>query len=256
MKLIDLSFPIANSPEGIPAFQRVNISYSDHQAGAEEAHKLTGVTRDLMRNGEAWAVETITQLGTHSSTHVDAPLHYNSEIQGKPAQSIDELPLDWFYAPGAKLDFRHKADGDAITADEVQAELNRIGHTLRERDIVLMWTGRDKLFGRPDYWLHGPGVTAQATHWLFDRGVRVMGIDAWGWDRPLMMQAEEAKAQNKPGIFWAAHQANLPYSQIERLCNLGAIPATGFMVCCFPLKIVRGSAAPARVVAIVNSVGQ
>jgi kynurenine formamidase len=87
---------------------------------------------------------------------------------------------------------------------------------------------------------------------MFDRGVRVMGIDAWGWDRPLMMQADDAKARNKPGIFWAAHQANLPYSQIERLCNLGAIPATGFRVCCFPLKIVRGSAAPARVVAILD----
>jgi len=252
MNFIDLSFPISNSPEGIPAFQRVSISYSDHQAGADEANRLTGVTRDLMRNGEAWAVETITQLGTHSSTHLDAPLHYNSLIQGKPAQSIDELPLDWFFAPGVKLDFRHKADGDAITAVEIQAELKRSGHDLRERDIVLMWTGRDELYGRPDYWLHGPGVSAEATHWLYDHGVRVMGIDAWGWDRPLPMQAEEAKAKNMPGIFWAAHQANLPYSQIERLSNLGALPDTGFTVCCFPLKITRGSAAPARVVAIVQ----
>ena len=36
----------------------------------------------------------------------------------------------------------------------------------------------------------GPGVTAEATYWLFDRGVRVMGIDAWGWDAPLNLQAE------------------------------------------------------------------
>ena len=252
MNIVDLSFPISNSPEGIPPFQRVAISYADHASGAEEAQRLTGVPRHLMRNGEAWAVETITNLGTHSSTHVDAPLHYNSEIQGKPAQSIDELPLDWFFAPGVKLDFRHKADGDAITSAEIQAELQRIGHSLQPRDIVMMWTGRDALFGQTDYWLHGPGVTAEATHWLFDRGVRVMGIDAWGWDRPLPTQAEDAKAQNKPGIFWAAHQANLPYSQIERLCNLTAIPATGFTVACFPLRIERGSAAPARVVAILE----
>ena len=94
-------------------------------------------------------------------------------------------------------------------------------------------------------------MTAEATHWLFEQGVRVMGIDAWGWDQPLPMQAEEAKKQNKPGIFWAAHQADLPYSQIERLCNLAAIPATGFTVACFPLRIERGSASPARVVAIL-----
>src|ERR1700712_3330539 len=98
---------------------------------------------------------------------------------------------------------------------------------------------------------YGPGVTAEATHWLFDRGVRVMGIDAWGWDRPLWMQAEEAKAANEPGIFWAAHQANLAYSQIERLFNLGALPATGFTVSCFPLKVVGGSAGPTRAVAIL-----
>ena len=251
-RIVDLSFPIRSSPEGTPAFQQVSISYSDNAAGAREAEQLTGVPRRLMRNGEAWATETFTQLGTHSTTHLDAPLHYNSTIQGQPAQSIDELPLEWFFAPGVKLDFRHKADGDAISAAEVQAELARIGHTLRERDIVLMWTGRDELFGRPDYWLHGPGVAAEATRWLFDQGVRVMGIDAWGWDRPLPMQAEEARKQNQPGIFWAAHQVDLPYSQIERLCNLGAIPATGFMVACFPLRIERGSAAPARVVAILS----
>jgi kynurenine formamidase len=95
-------------------------------------------------------------------------------------------------------------------------------------------------------------VTAEATRWLFDRGVRVMGIDAWGWDAPLHMQAERAKERDEAGIFWAAHQADIPYCQIERLANLGALPQTGFDVACFPLKIVGGSAAPARVVAMLR----
>jgi kynurenine formamidase len=99
--------------------------------------------------------------------------------------------------------------------------------------------------------IRGPGVTAEATRWLFDRGVRVMGIDAWGWDAPLHLQAAEAKKRDEQGIFWAAHQADLPYCQIERLANLGALPSTGFQVSCFPLRIVGASAAPARVVAIV-----
>ena len=60
-----------------------------------------------------------------------------------------------------------------------------------------------------------------ATRWLWERGVRVMGIDAWGWDAPLHMQAQEALERDEPGVFWAAHQADLPYSQIERLVNLG-----------------------------------
>jgi kynurenine formamidase len=66
------------------------------------------------------------------------------------------------------------------------------------------------------------------------------------------MQAQEALEREEPGVFWAAHQADLPYSQIERLVNLDQLPSTGFKVACFPLRIVDGSAAPARVVAIVD----
>ena len=78
-----------------------------------------------------------------------------------------------------------------------------------------------------------------------------MGIDAWGWDVPLHLQAERARASGEPGVFWAAHQADLAYSQIERLVNLAALPAEGFTVACFPLRLEGGSAAPSRVVAIV-----
>jgi kynurenine formamidase len=98
----------------------------------------------------------------------------------------------------------------------------------------------------------GPGVTAEATRWLFDRGVRVMGIDAWGWDRPLDRQAADALERDQAGIFWAAHQCDLPYSQIERLVNLDALPPSGFTVSCLPLRLIGASAAPARVVAILE----
>jgi kynurenine formamidase len=251
-RFVDLSVPIQATHPDVPAFQRVSIDFADHAQGALEAERMLGVKTHLLRNAEAWANETITNLGTHSSTHVDAPYHYNSTIQGQPAQRIDELPLEWFFAPGVVLNFTHKADGDVITLPNIQAELERIGHTLQARDIVLMYTGRDAFYGQPDYWTRGPGVSAEATRWMFDSGVRVMGIDAWGWDRPLALQAKEALEQNQPGIFWEAHQANLPYSQIERLANLGELPATGFHVSCFPLRLVGAGAAPARVVAILE----
>jgi len=133
----------------------------------------------------------------------------------------------------------------------VEAELDRIGHELNELDIVLVHTGRDEFYDQLDYIARGPGVTAAATRWLYERGVRVMGIDAWGWDRPLHLQAKEAVEKDEPGIFWEAHQCDLQYSQIERLVNLAALPPTGFEVSCFPLPIVGASGAPARVVAHV-----
>ena len=95
-------------------------------------------------------------------------------------------------------------------------------------------------------------MTVAATRWLHAQGVRVMGIDAWGWDAPLHLQAAEAKERDEPGIFWAAHQADLEYCQIERLCALGELPSTGFTVSVFPLRIVGGTAAPPRAVAIID----
>jgi len=249
--LVDLSAPIRQSPPDTPEPFRTDIEFSGHGEGAAQVEALLGVPARLLRDGEGWATESFTRFGTHNSTHVDAPWHYNSRVAGAPAQTIEQLPLDWFLAPGVVLDMTAKGDGERIDVADVEAELERIGHTLAERDIVLVRTGRDAALDDLSYLALGPRVTAEATHWLFDRGVRVMGIDAWGWDGPLHLQAQEALERDEPGLFWAAHQADLPYAQIERLANLGALPPSGFEVACFPLRVVGASAAPARVVAIV-----
>ena len=250
-KIIDLSAPIAPSPPETPEFQRTGITYIDHAAGASEIEALYGVPARLLRRGEGWTRETVS-IGTHNSTHVDAPYHYNATVEGRPAATIDELPLERFLGPGVVLDFTSHGDGEAIDADDVTAALESVGHELSAGDIALLRTGRDAFYSSPDYIDRGPGVTARATRCLYEQGIRVMGIDAWGWDRPLRTQAAEALAKDAPGIFWEAHQVDLDYCQIERLVNLSALPPTGFTVACFPLPIVRASAAPARVVAIMN----
>ena len=244
MKFIDLSTTIAHGRDA-------EIVYHDHADGSRQIEALFKVTPDLMHAGEGWAVEEFTRFSTHASTHIDAPWHYNSRIQGRRAQTVDELPLEWFFGEGVVLEMRHKAENDPVTAAEVRVELERIGRRLRPLDIVLVRTGRDAFYEEPDYMQKGCGVTAEATHYLYEQGVRVMGIDSWGWDRPLFRQAEEAVAEKKAGVFWEAHQADLAYCQIERLVNLAPLPPFGFQVACFPLKIRAASAAPARVVAIL-----
>jgi kynurenine formamidase len=251
MRIVDLSVPISPSSPEVPEALRTEIEYRDHAQGAADIESTFGVGRELLREGEGWAVETFTRFGTHNSTHIDAPYHYNAVVEGRPAQTIDQLPLDWFFRPGVVLDFHERADGDAIEVPDLEGALAAAGHELAERDIVLMWTGRDAFYSEPDYPARGPGVSAEATRWLYERGIRVMGIDAWGWDRPLHLQAQDALAAGRPGIFWAAHQADLAYSQIERLANLAQLPPTGFTVACFPLRLVGASAAPARVVGIL-----
>jgi kynurenine formamidase len=253
MRLIDLSALIVPTPPGAPSFSRIEIHRTSHIEGAAQIQALLHVPPSLLRQGEGWAVEEFTRLGTHGVTHVDAPWHYNSTIQGSKAATIDELPLEWFFADGVVLDMTEKGDGQRIEISDVVAALAAIPYALRPLDIVLVRTGRDAFYDQPDYMLRGPAVSAEATRWLYDRGIRVMGIDAWGWDGPLDCQAAEALARQQPAIFWAAHQCDLPYSQIERLVNLGALPLLGFKVACFPLKIQAGSAGPTRAVAILQA---
>jgi len=244
MKIIDLSTTIEPGPD-------IDITYTDHAGGARTIEAMFKVPPSLLRNNEGWAVESINRLSTHGCTHIDAPWHYNSLVAGRKAQTIDELPLEWFFSDGVVFEMRHKADNDPVTVEDCRQELTRIGYSLKPLDIVMIRNGRDEFYGQPDYMFRGCGVTAEATRWLYEQGIRVMGIDCWGWDRPLNRQAEDAAARGESGVFWAAHQADVPYCQIERLVNLAPLPSFGFKVACFPLKIKGGSAGPARVAAIM-----
>ena len=115
MPLIDLSAPIRPDPPELPEVLRTDVAFDDHAAGAAAIQTLFGVGPELLRDGEGWATDTFTRLGTHNSTHVDAPWHYNSTIDGRRAQTIDELPLEWFLAPGVVIDATDRADGEALT---------------------------------------------------------------------------------------------------------------------------------------------
>src|SRR5690349_5050721 len=131
MRIIDLSAPITPSPEGTPEFQRNDIAFFDHADGARTIEQLYCVPSRLLRDGEVWPTETVTP-GTHNPPHVDAQYHYNSTFQGRPSETIDELPHERFFGPGDVLDFTDKEDGDAITAAQMEQALDAAGHTLRE----------------------------------------------------------------------------------------------------------------------------
>src|SRR5918999_221976 len=164
MQLVDLSAPIVPSPPETPEPLRTEIAFHDHAAGAQAIETLFGVKPDLLRDGEGWATEEFLRFGTHNSTHVDAPYHYNSTIGGEAAQTIEQLPLELFYAPGVRLDFTAKPEGEPVTAEEAERAVAEAGHDLQPGDIVLVHTGRDAFLQAPDYMVRGCGVTAEATH--------------------------------------------------------------------------------------------
>ena len=122
------------------------------------------------------------------------------------------------------MDATGKADGEAVDVEDSRLGSPRPGHTLAPLDIVLVRTGRDAFYGQPDYIARGPAVTAAATLWLFEHGRARDGHRRVGLGRPAALPGRGGQAGRRPGVFWAAHQADLPYSQIERLFNLGAPP--------------------------------
>jgi kynurenine formamidase len=253
MRFVDLSVPLDNNRDWAPRWARNKVKHQSHRFGRFAIRMLFGLPAKYLKTGLGWANETI-HLSTHGTTHVDAPWHYGPECEGRRSPTIDELPLDRFYGPGVVLDISDIESTGAASLEDIQRALSKIDHELQPGDIVLMHTGNDKLLGKPAYFSSGPGISAAATRWILDQGVKLTGIDAWGWDAPLRHQAEEAKRTDRRDLFWEAHFVGLEkeYCHMERLANLDQLPSKGFTVCAFPLKVKGGSAGPARVVALID----
>jgi kynurenine formamidase len=256
-RYVDLSIAIENSVHSDPPGFSPTVEYTDHKAGALQlAASFPGLKPEQLPDGEGWAVERI-KLSTHNGTHMDAPWHFHSTQDaalGEPtrAMTIDELPLDWCQRPGVKLDFRHFGDGYVATAADVEAELKRIGHELQPFDIVVVNTAAGAVFGQPGYVATGCGMGREATLYLAERGVKIVGTDAWSWDAPFVHTNKKFQESGDVSIIWEGHKAGLEigYFQMEKLHNLEALPATGFTLSCFPVKIKGASAGWIRAVAI------
>jgi len=253
VRRIDLSVPLGHqaASESAPAQGR----YARHDGeGLRQMQQFLGVRpEDLVYSGGlGWAVEEVQAL-THTGTHVDAPYHYGPTSEGKPARTIDQVPLEWCFAPGVALDVRHKQAGAEITVADLEAALRAIAYQLRPRDIVLLHTGADKRLHSPEYFAQ-PGLGRDGVLWLVGQGVKVIGIDAYTLDRPFASMVADYRRTGDGRHVWPAHFAGITkeYCQIEKLANLDQLPRPhGFYVSCQPVKIEGASAGWCRAVALV-----
>jgi len=254
-RIIDLSVAIDNAVIADPPPMRPKIQYKGHaESFSGMAPFFPGLKQDDLPDGAAWAVEHV-EMTTHSGTHLDAPWHYHPTMNnGERANTIDEVPLDWCFQPGVKLDFRHLPDGYVATAADVEAELARIGHVLQPLDIVLVNTRAGNVYGQPGYLEAGCGMGYAATMHLLERGVRLTGTDAWSWDAPFPATAKRYAETKDASLIWEGHKAgrHIGYCHLEKLGNLHLLPPHGFMVSCFPVKITGASAGWTRAVAILE----
>jgi len=248
--LVDLSVPLAeHAAEPVP----VVMERFGHAAGGRHLASLVDIDPCGLPDGLGWASERVSAL-THAGTHIDAPFHYSPRCAGRPSRTIDELPLDWFWGDGVRIDAR--AGTGPFRVAELDAFERRSGTRIAAGCIVLIATGAEEFHGTADYLERGRAIDPQVIRALVGRGVRVLGTDAWSIDPPIKTMRDEATKHGASGV-WAAHFAgrDVEFCAIEKLCNLATLPDRGFTVCCFPIKVAAGSAAWSRVVAFIDADG-
>src|SRR5688572_12466323 len=109
------------------------------RAAARLLVRLLGLPSRLFpKDFVGWADDTITTMGVHSTTHIDAPWHYGPTSGGAPEQTIDEIPLECCIGPGVVLELAHKPDNEPITVGDMKAALAKTGANLTGNTIVLI----------------------------------------------------------------------------------------------------------------------
>jgi kynurenine formamidase len=248
-KIIDLSLPLESY---MMEPQVTEIKYITHRELAESRARGYKMSADDFPLGMHCATEDV-RTTTHSGTHLDACYHYGPITENGPSRTIDEVPLEWLYGDGVVLDFSGKKPGDHITLEDVKAALQKIRYTVKPWDIVLFRTDTDKHHREWNFDELHPGVDRAAAEWLIDQGVKVMAIDAWGFDRPIPLMLKEYKEGHKEQFFQSHYLGrDREYVHAEKLTNLDKLPPHGFKVALFPIKVKKASGAWIRAVAFLD----
>ena len=217
MKIIDLSLPIDDSLKETHAARIDRISHHEgvehlnwvimrQQVSGEERFNKGEriIAKHEVPDGELLSLE-IVHSSVHMGTHVDAPFHYGSESEGKPSKQINDLPLEWCVGDGVVLDFTHFKYPDVITKKDIIKALEAIEYKIKPMDIVLIRTDGDKQLGTPAYVNEYVGMLPDAVEYILDQGVKMMGIDSIGLDRPCFNMFKEFVQTKDKALLWPSH---------------------------------------------------
>jgi kynurenine formamidase len=251
-RIVDLSMTTDSDPSPL---MNVSITHLDHEAGAKEDQKHYDIDpQDWPFPGKAYADDFI-EMTTHAGTHLDAPYHMAPESEGKPAKTIDQIPLEWCMGDGVVLDIERFPDGHEITVDEVKAILDGISYELKEGDIPLTHTGNDKFWGTEEYSTRGGHLGRDALKWILDHGIKLVGTDSWSFDRAYEYWSKDYHDHGRDSSYlWPCHLLCIEkeYCHVEKLANLDTLPPHGFKFQALPIKFAEGTAGYVRAVAFVE----
>ena len=213
-----------------------------------------GVTIDVISRydakGPAWYWNTL-RCGEHTGTHFDAPIHW---VTGKDLRdnACDTIPPRRFVGPASVIDVTADVEKNPdflLTPERIDAWEREHGR-IPAGSWVLLRTGWSRRTDPASFLNvgadgpHSPGFDTRASTLLaYERDVLGVGVETIGTD------AGPAGSFDPPfpnhTIMHGAGKFGL-----ASLCNLDQLPPTGAIVIAAPLKIVRGSGSPLRVIAV------
>lgn len=214
MDIYDLTFGIANHMQVYPAPWHPRVEITELGGHATEGR----ATRKIV-------------LGSHTGTHVDAPLHFFPA--SKP---VDQLAVEHLIGGAVLLDLRNKATIDVHDLEEAMWPVTTT-------DRIVIRTGWSNHYGEKDYFVGHPYLTRDASEWIVDKHIKLVGTDTPSLDNPKNMLGSQYDSPVHRTLLGAG------VALLEYLTNLHKV-RKNFLLVAAPLKIIGSDGAPARVFAL------
>jgi kynurenine formamidase len=223
-RVIDLSQPLSRESQLHPFFPPTQVLR--HILHADAAPGRPSFNAEII----------ITS--NHAATHVDAFGHYD------PAGAkITDLPLDTFCGEAICVDIRAYPGGHDVSAGEVEQAVEQSGQELLEGDILLFCSDHyNRTAGTPAFLDGFNGISAEAVHWMADRGVKIFGVETISPD--LVYITDE----------YPTHKAcaERRLTHYENLNNLKDVVNRRLEFYGFPLRVEPAYGSPVRAVGILD----
>ena len=235
MKFIDLTREINNETQVCPCDK---VPVVENYATTEEE----GVNVKFMK------------MGTHTSTHIDAPYHIS-----KSGKTLNDFPVERFIGQGIVLDFSDKGDIYEITREDIMAHADE----LKKVDFAILNTGWAKYYGTWDLFRH-PYLSGDAALALVELGIKIVGTDgssadaAYGFSTAKRLEnptfSEILENIERENIKNEAHAALLGNECliVEYMCNLEQLPKEAATYSFLPLKLMEADGSPVRAICMIS----
>ena len=204
-KLFDISVPVKNGGVVYPGNPEIHIE----------------LQQDMSRGGSSNV--SLLSFGSHTATHVDAPLHM---IPG--GAGVDRIPLDALVGPALVIAF----DDDVMAVTEAYLRSQPIaGH-----ERVLLKTRNSHYIRERDFHRDYTYLAPDGAEYLVSLGVRLVGIDYLSIEQFHSGHHRTHKTLLSRGVV------------IVEGLDLSEPPAGEYELCCLPLLLEGVDGAPARAV--------